>query len=74
MPRGVFGKFSGVQLPDVRIPTTDGRELLLVRRSEADTDARLVMEVPKLEMPGQAVPRMYNPEEKTMWMCHGLRD
>ena len=42
MPRVVFEKLAGVQLLDVRVPTTDGRELLLVRRTEPERDVALL--------------------------------
>ena len=34
MPRVIFEKLATLQLLDVRVPTTDGRELCLVRRIE----------------------------------------
>ncbi len=50
----------------MRIPTTDGRELLLVRRSEADKDVRLLLELLKLELPSQPPPKVYYPESTPM--------
>jgi hypothetical protein len=41
MPRVVFEKLATLQLLDVRVPTTDNRELLLVRRTEPDRDVAL---------------------------------
>ena len=38
MPRVVFEKLATLQLLDVRVPPPDGRELLLVRRTEPDRD------------------------------------
>ena len=38
MPRVVFGKLARLQLLEVRMRTTAGRELLLVRRTEPDRD------------------------------------
>ena len=43
MPRVVFEKLATLQLLDVRVPTTDGRELLLVRRTEPDRDVALLL-------------------------------
>jgi transposase len=34
MPRVVFEKLATIQMLDVLVPTTNGRELLLVRRTE----------------------------------------
>jgi transposase len=64
MPRTVFEKLSTIQLLDVRIPTTDGRELLLERRSEPDKDVELVLEVLSLKLPEQAPPKIYYPERR----------
>jgi transposase len=64
MPRSVFEKLAGVQLLDVRLPTTDGRELLLVRRSEPGKDAQLVLDLLKLALPGQSPPKIYYPERR----------
>ena len=42
MPRVVFEKLATLQLLDVRVPTNDGRELLLVRRTQPDRDVALL--------------------------------
>ena len=62
-PRNVLEKFASVQLLDVRIPTTDGRELLLVRRSEPGEDVRLLIELLKIKLPEQAVTKVYKRKE-----------
>jgi transposase len=66
MPRVVFEKLAGVQLVDVRIPTVDGRELLLVRRSKLEADVRLLLAALNLEMPEQAMTKLYPANEKAM--------
>ena len=58
MPRVVFEKLAKVQLLDVRVPTTDGRQLLLVRRTEADADVQLLLARLNLRLPPQAPPRI----------------
>jgi hypothetical protein len=58
MPRVVFEKLATLQLVDVRVPTTDGRELLLVRRTEADRDVALLLARLKLALPPQPPPRI----------------
>jgi len=58
MPRVVFEKLATIQLLDVSVPTTDGRELLLVRRTEPDRDAALLLLRLGLELPPQAPPRI----------------
>ena len=58
MPRVVFEKLAGLQLLDVRVPTTDGRELLLVRRTAPDRDVALLLARLNLELPPQPPPRL----------------
>lgn len=58
MPRVVFEKLATLQLLDVRVPTTDGRELLLVRRTEPDRDVALLLERLGLTLPAQPPPRI----------------
>ena len=43
---------------DVRVPTTDGRELLLVRRTEPDDDVALLLEKLHLTLPPQPPPKI----------------
>jgi len=62
MPRVVFEKLAMVQLLDVRVPTTDGRELLLVRRTEPDRDVALLLARLNLELPPQPPPRIGPPK------------
>jgi len=61
MPRVVFEKLATVQLVDVRVPTTDGRELLLVRRTEPERDVALLLARLQLELPPQPPPRILSP-------------
>jgi transposase len=58
MPRVVFEKLATLQLLDVRVPTTDGRELLLVRRTEPERDVVLLLARLQLELPPQPPPRI----------------
>ena len=62
MPRVVFEKLATLQLLDVRVPTTDGRELLLVRRTEPDRDVALLLARLKLTLPPQPPPRISTPK------------
>ena len=61
MPRVVFEKLATLQLLDVRVPTTDGRELLLVRRTEPDRDVALLLARLNLALPPQPPPRIRPP-------------
>ena len=64
MPRVVFEKLATLQLLDVRVPTTDGRELLLVRRTEPDRDVVLLLARLNLTLPPQLPPRLSTPQPK----------
>lgn len=58
MPRVVFEKLAGIQLLDVCVPTTDGRELLLVRHTEPEKDVALLLAQLGLVLPAQPPPRI----------------
>jgi hypothetical protein len=64
MPRVVFEKLATLQLLDVRVPTTDGRELLLIRRTEPDPDVALLLARLNLALPPQPLPRLSAPQTK----------
>jgi transposase len=57
-PRSVLEKFAAIQLIDVHVPTTDGRELVLTRRSEPEPELRLLLEKLRLELPAQPPPKI----------------
>ena len=42
-PRSVLEKFAAVQMIDVHMPTTDGRELLLTRYTEPEPELKLLL-------------------------------
>jgi len=62
MPRTVFEKLAMVQMLDVVVPTTDARELLLVRHTEPSHDVALLLEHLKLTLPPQPPPKIRYPE------------
>ena len=62
MPRVVFEKLAALQLLDVGVPTTDGRELLLVRRTEPEQDVALLLARLNLTLPPQPPPRISAPK------------
>ena len=64
MPRVVFEKLATLQLLDVRGPTTDGRELLLVRRTKTDRDVALLLARLQLTLPAQPPPRITTPKNQ----------
>ena len=65
MPRAVFEKLSTLLMLDVRIPTVDGRELLLERHTEPDSDLSLLLEKLNLTLPPQPPPKIRYPTAKT---------
>ena len=60
-PRAVLEKFAAVQMLDVHLPTTDGRDLVLTRHTEPDADLRLLLAQMKLDLPAQPPPKIGTP-------------
>jgi Transposase DDE domain len=56
--RSALEKFAAVQMIDVHLPTTDGRELLLTRYSQPEPELRLLIQQLKLQLPPQPPPRI----------------
>src|ERR1035438_6101206 len=73
MPRVVFKKLAALQLLDVRVPTTDGRELLLVRRTEPDRDVALLLARLNLTLPPQTPSPAIGPNNENGSPCDALR-
>jgi len=61
-PRSVLEKFAAVQMLDVHIPTTDGRELVLTRYTEPEKELKLLLERLELELPAQPPPKITVPQ------------
>ena len=57
-PRAVLEKFTLMQMIDVHLPTTDGRELILSRHTEPDKDQQLLLQQLKLQLPPQPPPKI----------------
>jgi transposase len=57
-PRAVLEKFAAVQMIDLQVPTTDGRELLLTRYTEPLPELKLLLDKLKLVLPAQPTPRI----------------
>ncbi|MGK2961997.1 MAG: IS1634 family transposase [Gemmatimonadaceae bacterium] len=57
-PRSVLEKFATMQMIDVHIPTTDGRELSLTRYTQPEPEIKLLLEKLKLTLPAQAPPKI----------------
>jgi transposase len=56
--RAVLEKFTAVQMIDVKIPTTDGRELTLTRYTEPEPELKLLLDKLKLDLPAQPPPKI----------------
>jgi transposase len=61
MPRVVLEKLAGLQMLDVIVPTTDNRELLLVRRTEPDREVALLLDRLGRLLPAQPPPKIRTP-------------
>ena len=60
--RSVLEKFATMQMIDVHIPTTDGRELSLTRYTQPEPEIKLLLEKLKLTLPAQAPPKITTEE------------
>jgi hypothetical protein len=56
--RSVLEKFAAVQMIDVHLPTTDGRELTLTRYTQPEPELKLLLEKLKLQLPPQPAPKI----------------
>ena len=56
--RSALEKFAAVQMVDVHVPTTDGRELLLTRYTQPEPDLVLLIERLRLTLPAQPPPKI----------------
>lgn len=64
-PRAVLEKFAAVQMLDVHLPTTDGREIVLTRYTQPEKDLLLLLEKLKITLPEQAPPKIYSPQNNS---------
>jgi hypothetical protein len=56
--RSTLEKFAAVQMIDVHLPTTDGREILLIRYTHPEPELQLLIDQLKLRLPPQPPPRI----------------
>ena len=56
--RRVLEKFAAMQMIDVHVPTTDGREIILTRTTQPEPELKLLLDKLKLELPAQPLPRI----------------
>ena len=57
-PRSVLEKFAALQMIDVYVPTTDGRELVLTRHTQPEPELTLLLGKLRLDLPAQPAPRI----------------
>jgi transposase len=57
-PRSAIEKFKTIQMVDVHLPTTDGRELVLSRYTQPEAEHRMLLDTLKLRLPEQPPPKI----------------
>src|SRR5690606_6926364 len=57
-PREVIDKFKTMQMVDVHLPTTDGRELVLSRYTQPEAEHRMLIDRLRLRLPEQPPPKI----------------
>jgi hypothetical protein len=63
-PRAALEKLAPMQMLEVRLPTTDGRVLILPRYTQPDADQQLLLSRLKLTLPAQPPPRIQSQPAK----------
>jgi transposase len=63
-PRAILEKFKSMQMIDVHLPTTDGRNLVLPRYTQPEKDLQLLLHQLNLTLPDQPPPRLEELEKK----------
>lgn len=56
--RSALDKFAAMQMIDVHLPTTDGREVILTRYTQPEPDLRLLLDALNLKLPAQPPPKI----------------
>ena len=57
-PREVLANLHAIQMVDVHLPTTDGRELIMPRFTEPELPQRMILQKLNLTLPTQPPPRI----------------
>ena len=57
-PRSVLQKFAAVQMIDVHLPTTDGREVILSRYTQPEKDLQIILDQMNWQLPQQPPPKI----------------
>ena len=56
--RSVLEQFAAIQMIDVHLPTTDGREIILTRTTQPEPELKLLLDKLKLQLPPQPPPKI----------------
>ena len=57
-PAQILDKFKTIQMVDVHVPTTDGREWVLSRYTQPEMEHRALLNQLKLKLPNQPAPKI----------------
>jgi len=60
-PRAVLDKMAAIQMVDMHLPTTDGRQVVLSRYTEPEPDQMLLLQRLRMILPDQPPPRITTP-------------
>jgi transposase len=63
-PRAILEKFKAMQMIDVHLPTTDGRNLILPRYTQPEKEQQLLLHQLNLTLPDQPPPRLEDLQKK----------
>jgi hypothetical protein len=64
--RSALDRFAAVQMIDVHLPITDGREVVLTRYTQPEPDLRLLLDALKLELPAQPPPKITSEQARSV--------
>ncbi len=65
-PRSILENFSSIQMIDVHLPTTDGRNIILSRYTQPEKEHQLLLYHLNLTLPEQLPPKISDRMNKSM--------
>ena len=65
-PAEVIAQFKTMQMVDVHVPTTDGRELILSRYTQPEAGHRMLLDQLGLKLPKQPPPKVTTSQLRTL--------
>ena len=63
-PAEVLSKMAAMQMLDVKLPTTDGRTVVLTRYTQPDRDQQLLIHQLRLQLPPQPPPKIESKSDR----------